>query len=205
MDTPITMEEFFAQKPRYASKIEAVSPRYIYTEYKRHVPLCRIVSDLLSTSLPTPSEELMMKRVSIDIGAYINDNLIVVVNRLDIALRTEGLSLIKKLKDAIWDLYFDTILHPFSEDYYFEGPNYQRLSALESFSITLVRHVRLIIDNNDSIVCHSPHIHPFLNILICFAQTIFQSRPHVVPPNLLLRGSLWQTYLSMWGLKQCYQ
>ncbi len=203
----LPIEEFFAQPPRSVSPVTNVSPVRIYTAYKEHhIPVSRIVSDLFALSVPSREEERRMH----DSGAYINDNLVAAVRRLDIALSTEKVGLVEKLKVAMWSLYFDTMMNPFSEDIFFpEGHiNYPRLIALESFQNVLVRHAVNIMGRtyvrNGYLQCDEEYLYPFLNVLICFAQTIFQSRPHVVPPDLILRGTLWETYLHSWGLKPCY-
>ena len=194
----LSPDAFFAQQPRYPTPINNESVESLRRDYMRRIPINTILERLYFASHPTPSQEKLMRSRGIDIIAYINDNLIASIYKLDHALYDVSIPIMDRLKDAMWDLYVDTMTHPFTEDVYCIGTeNTLRMNALESFRETLTRHIILIKSSTPK-----PCTTVFLDVLLTFARTIFESRLHVVPQGVQISPdmSLWQAHLCLWHL-----
>lgn len=194
----LSPDAFFAQQPRYPTPINNESMESLRHDYMRRIPINTILERLYYASHPTPAQEQLMRSRGVDIVSYINDNLIASIYKLDHALYDVSIPIMNRLKDAMWDLYVDTMTHPFTEDRYCIGiENVLRLNALESFRETLTRHVSLIQSSTPK-----PCTSVFLDVLLTFARTIFESRPHVAPPGIHISPgvSLWQAHLCLWHL-----
>lgn len=204
---------FFAQESRFKSHVKELSIGDIRREYRRGVKLGPLLDWLVSMALPANAEEEeLMRQLDVDVHAYVNDNLIVVVNKLWHALSIEyrHVPALDRLMDGMWALYIDTMTHPFEHTTPFT-PNKARADALESFRFTLWNHL-LAIDVARSTVSDDTrntfrYRTSFLNTMLHFARSVFESRALYEPLPIdtpFVGRSLWATYLNLWGIPFSY-
>lgn len=210
----LSKEAFFAQDTRFISHVRDITVSQIRREYKRDgMSLGRMLDQLVAMALPGSAEqETLMRQQGVDVNAYVNDNLLVVVNKLSAALFADyrHVPALECLMDGMWALYIDTMRHPFEHTTPFVA-NSARSLALESFHVTLWTHLIKIgtarstvsRDTQDDALYRAS----FLNAMLCFARSVFESRafyeplPHGVSP---VGNSLWHTYLAVWGIPAYY-
>lgn len=193
----LTREAFFSQEARYSpTLVDSLTTQDIRQRVQRNGSILETMKYLLTISLPRDEHALIESGV--DINAYVNDNLIIAMNKLNTAFYYEQLDLVIKTMDAMWELYIVTVSYPFVDDQ--SNFNIPRTLALDSFRDTLVRHVMNIKGSRRE----TPYNAPFLNVIVCFAHSIFASRPYPIPAGMSPRVSLWHTYLTMWRLQEYY-
>lgn len=193
----LPLDAFFAQPPRYPTPLNNVTIKELRHDYHTRTPINTIMSKLLTISCPTPEEEKLMRTRLMDINGYINDNIVTSVHKLSIAVSGTNYPILDRLREAMWDLYIDTLQHPFSDDSQCICLNYQRLEALETFRSTLTKHITALKNAPPK-----PCLGVFLDVLLIYACTIFESRPHRPPIGMDVPQdmTLWQLYLQIWNL-----
>lgn len=205
---------FFAQETRFKSHVRELTVEAIQRDYHCGVPLGPLLDSLVSMALPaTPNEEVLMRELGVDVHAYVNDNLLVVINKLWHALHAirRHIPALDRLMQGMWALYIDTMTHPFEHTQAYT-PNKARAGALNSFRLTLWHALLDIGAARSTISADTRDIKrysaSFLNTMLHFARSVFESRAFYepLPINTPVVGqSLWDAYLCLWDIPLSYE